>query len=126
MAKGWESRIEEFKRIRLNNAKEIAAYGVVLPGLSNASIPNLIRFPVLTKDAGAKSRILKKSERMGLGISDGYPGSINGIEELEILFGRKGFPAANDIAERLISLPMHTSVSKSDIRNIVQLLRNQS
>lgn len=126
MAKGWERRIEELKRIRSNNAKEIAAYGVVPPGFSNAPIPDLIRFPVLTEDADAKSRILQKSERMGLGISDGYPGSIDGIEELEIIFGGKGFPAAKDIVERLISLPVHTFVSKSDIRNIVQLLRNQS
>lgn len=126
MAKGWERRIEELKRIRSNNAKEIAAYGVVPPGFSNVLIPDLIRFPVLTEDADAKSRILQKSERMGLGISDGYPGSIDGIEELEIIFGGKGFPAAKDIAERLISLPVHTFVSKSDIRNIVQLLRNQS
>lgn len=126
MAKGWERRIEELKRIRANNAKEIAAYGVVPPGLSNAPIPALIRFPILIEDVDAKCRILQKSERMGLGISDGYPGSIDGIEELEIIFGGKGFPVAKDIAERLISLPVHIFVSKSDIRNIVQLLRNQS
>ncbi len=126
MAKGWEGRIEELKEIRSNNAKEIAACGVVPPVLTSASIPALIRFPVLTENVDAKARILHNSEKMGLGISDGYPGPIDGIEELAIPFDGRGFPAAKDIAERLISLPVHPFVSKGDIRSIVQSLKVQS
>ena len=82
----------------------------------------MIRFPVLIEDAEAKSRILQKSEKMGLGISNGYPGSIDGIVELPTVLIGKGFPVANDIAERLISLPVHPFVSKGDILNIVKSL----
>jgi len=122
IARGWENRIEALKVIRSSNANEIVAYGVVHPGISNTPIPALIRFPVLAKDAEVKSRILQKSEKMGMGISDGYPGSIDGIIELQTVLIGKGFPVANDIAERLISLPVHPFVSKGDILKIVQSL----
>jgi len=126
LARKWKSRIEELKVTRSSNAKEIAGNRVVYPGFSKGPIPALIRFPVLAENAEAKSRILQKSEKMGMGISDGYPGSIDGIIKLETLFVGKEFPVAKDIAERLISLPVHTFVSKSDILNIVQSLNKQS
>lgn len=124
MAKRWDERVETLQAIRSSNAKEIVAYGVTHPG--PAQIPAVIRFPFLAADAEAKSRILQKSEKMGMGISNGYPRSIDGIDELQSLFAGKEFPVAKDIAERLISLPLHNFVSKCDIRKIVQLLMKQS
>jgi len=122
VAKRWKAKIEELKEIRSRNAKKIAGYGITPPCALGGGVPDLIRFPVLVADTDTKRKILQKSERMGLGISDGYPDSIDGIDELGHLSVGYGFPVAKDIAERMISLPVHPFVKDRDIRKIVQLL----
>jgi perosamine synthetase len=124
MAKGWKTKIDEIKEIRSKNAKKIAGYGIMPVGAPIGLIPDLIRFPVLTTNADARRKILQQSERMGLGIADGYPDSIDGIRELGYGSKSKGFPCAKDIAERLITLPVHSFVRDRDIQKIVDLLKN--
>ncbi|MDD2541271.1 MAG: DegT/DnrJ/EryC1/StrS family aminotransferase [Desulfuromonadaceae bacterium] len=126
MAKKWKSAITKLKAVRLVNANKIAGYGITLPGGCRGAIPNLIRFPVLVADAETKKWILNKSEKMGLGISDGYPDSIDGINELWDFPGGNAFPVAKDIAERMVALPVHSFVNDNDIRDIVQLFQERS
>ncbi|WP_298435846.1 DegT/DnrJ/EryC1/StrS family aminotransferase [Geobacter sp.] len=125
VAKGWKRKIDELKEIRSKNAKEIASYGIPLLGALEGVIPDLIRYPVLVADADAKRRILQKSERMGLGISDGYPDSIDGISELGSVSDGNRFPGAKDIAERIICLPVHPFVTDREIQKIVQSLNDR-
>lgn len=121
VARGWKEKIEELREARSKNAGKIASYGIAPPG-GRAVSPGLIRFPVLLADAEAKNKVLRASEKMGLGISGGYPDAIDGIGELAYLPDGNGFPAAKAIAERMVSLPVHPFVSDGDIRRIVQLL----
>lgn len=122
VARGWKEKIDELKEVRSKNAGKIAAYGVTPLGAPGAVIPGLIRFPVLLADVAAKKKILQVSESKGLGISDGYPDSIDGIAELAYLSNGNSFPAAKDIAERMVSLPVHPFVRDCDIQKIGQLL----
>lgn len=126
MAKKWKTIINKLKAARLVNANRIAGYGILPPGVSRGTIPDLIRFPVLVADVETKKKILKKSERMGLGISDGYPDSIDGIDELWDLPRGNAFPVAKDIAERIVTLPVHPYVNDDDVRDIVQLFQERS
>lgn len=121
MAIKWKTTINKLKAARLVNANKIAGYGISPPGVYGGTIPDLIRFPVLVSDTETKKKILQKSERMGLGISDGYPDSIDGIDELWNLLDEKMFPVAKDIAERIVTLPVHPNVSEDDVKNIMQL-----
>lgn len=121
MAIKWETSIKKLKATRSKNANKIAGYGIRVPGICSGTIPDLIRYPVLVADTETKKNILKKSERMGLGISDGYPDSIDGIDELSKLSGSDGFPVAKDVAERIVTLPVHPYVNENDIKNIIQL-----
>jgi dTDP-4-amino-4,6-dideoxygalactose transaminase len=123
LAIGWKTRIKELRKLRHRIAGIIAGYGISPPGISEGMLPDLIRFPVLLADTETKQKVLQKSEELGLGISDGYPDSIDGIKELRYRSDGKGYPRAKDIAERLVSLPVHPFVRKSDIEKIVRLLR---
>lgn len=121
MAKKWQETIRNVRAVRSVNANNIAGYGLKPLGVCRGIIPDVIRYPVLVADTETKKKLLRKSNLLGLGISDGYPDSIAGIDELRSLPGGTAFPVAKDIAERMVTLPVHPYVSEDDIRDIVQL-----
>ncbi len=123
VARGWKTKLDALKEIRSKIAKQIADYGIMPLGAPMGMIPDLIRYPVLLPDRDTKKRTLEESEGMGLGIADGYPDSIAGIDELKHLFEGNGFPQAKDIAERLLTIPVHPFVRDGDIQKIVKLLK---
>lgn len=124
LAKGWQKRIAALREIRANNAAKLSGYGVLLMGVPGDGLPDLIRFPFLCRNAEGKRRILETSWKKGLGIADGYPDSIDGISALVIRTDGKGYPAAKEIAERLVTLPVHPFVKESDIQEIVRQLES--
>jgi dTDP-4-amino-4,6-dideoxygalactose transaminase len=123
LAKGWNERIEAMREARRKNAGIIAEYRIKPLGAINGRLPDLIRFPVLCKDAEAKGRILDESNRLGLGIADGYPDSIDGIREMGLESRGKGFPVAKNVAKRLITLPIHPFVTNDDQQRIVKTVK---
>jgi dTDP-4-amino-4,6-dideoxygalactose transaminase len=118
MAKKWQQTLARFRAARLANANRFAGYGIKPPGIPPGIFSDLIRFPVLAADAAAKHSLLGKSELAGLGLADGYPDSIDGIKELRNFFAGKTFPVAKDIAERIVTLPLHPYVNEDDVRTI--------
>lgn len=122
LARRWQSRLEQLKMARRANADAIARYGIALPGLGGERLPDLIRFPVLLPDREAKRRLLRESGRLGLGISDGYPDSIDAIGELGLAVEPGGVRNAKDLAARMVCLPLHPQVSAGDIRTMAKLL----
>ena len=122
LAQRWQLRIAELNETRLKNSHKIAAYYTSMLGDFGALFPELLRYPVLTANVDIKKMILAKSDELGLGISGGYPDSIDGIKELGNIFEENGFPQARDIAARIVSLPVHRFVKERDILSIVELL----
>lgn len=122
IARGWKARINALKAIRSSNSHKIIKYGITPAGSFRTVIPDMIRFPFLAADKETKRKILLESEQMGLGITGGYPDSIDGIKELGIRADSDGFPTAKDIVEKIVCLPVHQFVRVFDIRRMVQLL----
>lgn len=122
MAKRWKTAINGLKAARSLNANRIAGCGMPPTGFCRGKIPDLIRYPVLAADSETKRKVLQKSERMGLGMSGGYPDSIDGIDELSNLLDGNTFPVAKDIAERIVTLPVHPFVNDNDMESIMRLL----
>ncbi|BCS54965.1 DegT/DnrJ/EryC1/StrS aminotransferase family protein [Geobacter sp. SVR] len=120
----WPGRIELFRRLRRENASAIVSRGFALPGGLEA-LPDLIRFPLLMPDRGSKERLLEYSERRGLGISAGYPDTVVGIADMGGPPLAGDFPAAQDIAGRIVSLPVHPFVRQQDIDAVAQLIKDQ-
>jgi dTDP-4-amino-4,6-dideoxygalactose transaminase len=123
LTKDWITRIDEHREGRRRISREFNNCGISPPGFSDKVIPDLIRFPILLKDEVTKQQILSKSEELGLGISDGYPGTIDGIKVLKYTTDGNVFPNAKDFAERLVTLPVHPLTNENDIRNIINLLK---
>ena len=126
MAKKWEVAINKLKAARSVNVNNFAGYGIKPQGVCSGTIPDLIRYPMLVADTDTKKKILQKSEMMGLGISDGYPHSIDGIDELRNLFGANTYPVAKDLAERIVTLPVHPFVNDNDMKNVMQIIQESS
>jgi perosamine synthetase len=122
LAKSWRRKIDGFMAVRLKNARKIAGDRISPLGVSGSVMPSLIRYPILISDTDTKKRILMKSKKEGLGISDGYPDSINGIDEIKSQFLCAEFPEAKRIAERIVSLPLHSFVNERDIQKILKTL----
>ena len=82
----------------------------------------LLRYPVLVESA-ERDRIYGKLHQAGLGASIMYPASLPEINGLNHIFDKDhNFPNAQLFASRLITLPIHSSVSDKDLDSINILL----
>ncbi len=125
MAKKWQSTTIQHQAFRRTNSALFADCGLPLPRGRRGKIPDLIRYPVLAADGDSKKNLLKKSARMGLGISGCYPDSVAGVSELRDSFEGSTFPVAKDIADRMVSLPVHPYVNGTDVTKIIQLFTQE-
>ncbi len=122
LAKGWLQQLNSFKLKRRQNAtfwmhsKVIGHHNKFIS--DNDDLPDMIRFPIKVQSEAMKDRILIIAERFGLGISPGYPNSINRIQQLAAKFEGQNFPQAKQVAERLVTLPLHPFLSNHDLANI--------
>jgi perosamine synthetase len=123
LASAWRSRIEELRRTRRRNSREIAGRGVAPHGFAAAELPDLIRFPVLMADRERKERLLRAGERLGLGLSHCYPDTVAALGRVGDAQVSGHFPRARELAERIVSLPVHPFVGQQDIDTAVGLLR---
>lgn len=82
---------------------------------ARVTTPNLIRFPVAVNGNGLRSAILAGSEAMGFGMMPAYPGSIAAIEDLKASFSTCSFAKAKELAEQLVTLPVHPFVKEEDV-----------
>jgi len=82
----------------------------------------LLRYPVLVV-AAERDQIYGKLHQAGLGVSIMYPASLPEINGLNHIFDKDhNFPNAQSFASRLITLPVHSSVSDKDLDSINILL----
>jgi perosamine synthetase len=123
MAVGWQTKLTSLNKVRSMNATKIANEVVSPPLAHTDAFPGLIRFPVLVHDGDKRGKILEFSERMGLGISEVYPDSIDGIEALESQPITGTFPQAKVISRKILTLPVHPFVNDKDIGLITGMLR---
>lgn len=85
----------------------------------------LIRFPVQIQKLFLRAKLLKISEKKGLGIMPAYPGTIDAIDGLKnsgLKNEPEAFPGAKTCAEQLVTFPVHGFVSSRDRQKIVAAL----
>lgn len=117
----WRSRLEKSNWNRAANTAALASE-LGLTGVPAARTACL-RFPLLLPDRATRDKVVAASREAGLGIAALYPAPVSGIEELRESFAGKSFPAAESVAERLVTLPTHELVTAADRRRMVELLR---
>jgi dTDP-4-amino-4,6-dideoxygalactose transaminase len=83
----------------------------------------LLRYPLLV-DSAVRDRIYNCLTGSGMGASIMYPGILPAISGLKALLAEQGpFPAAEQFAGRLLTLPAHAGVRRADIQKIAADMR---
>lgn len=86
---------------------------------------NLLRYPVLCDTTEARNNTLMALNRVGLGATALYQkplARVKGVSELAQVVLPKVTPGADAFAARLLTLPVHSGVTQSDLDRMARLL----
>src|SRR5690349_11534746 len=127
MLRRWRRHLTQANQMRAATATYFSRQ---LP-LSPAAGPShpYLRLPIVVSSAAARERLYAQSNARGLGVSVGYPTSIDKIPEVQASCGDRrpaSFPAAQRVADNLLTLPTHHWLSDDDKRAIADLCREVS
>ncbi|MHB8481172.1 MAG: DegT/DnrJ/EryC1/StrS family aminotransferase [Nitrospiria bacterium] len=121
----WKNRLEESNRIRE------AAAGDLMSQFARAHtrIPSsprektiYLRLPLIMESKEAKDQLCRLSRKKGLGISRMYPTGVHEIKELQSHLESTHFPVASQVAEQLVTLPVHAWVRPEDQEHILKTI----
>ncbi len=86
--------------------------------------PNYVRFPLIARDRTLRVRAVELLESEGIGASAFYPGAICDIRDIGPHMAPKlrHCPKAEDVSQRLFTLPTHSLVRIEDINRVICLL----
>ncbi len=121
----WRNRLEEFKRTRLEASRDYLDHlGPNTMAIQSTVAEKIVypRLPVLVEHKRAKEELCALSRKRGLGISPLYPTAISDVKELRGRLENGDFPAAKQVAERLVTLPVHPLVTKADRACIAKMI----
>ena len=116
-------RLEEITRARAQNAAELETRlvefdGIGLPETTPGAEPVFLRFPVVVKEVPVKKELLRRLHAKGIGASEMYTRSA--CEALrELAWRRTPCPSADYLSERMLNLPTHPCLRKSDVAETV-------
>ena len=119
MLAGWRRRLRASNTTRAAIAADFARRLRLARGDRHA----YLRVPLLAPTPSAKRKLHALARARGLGISAAYPGPVSAIPQLRAAFVGQRFPAAEDVASRLVTIPSHRWVSERDRQDITDLYR---
>jgi len=119
MLTGWQTRLA-----RANAARSagVAAMRRAIKAPAPPGAPPCIRFPLVCASREARERLYAAAQQRRLGFSRMYPSAISGIPEIRRTLNGQRYPQAEQLAERLLTLPVHPFVSERDRQTIVDLV----
>jgi perosamine synthetase len=113
----WRTRLRESTRVRTRTAM---AFG---RRLGIAWTPNpYLRLPIFAASPAEKRTVLARSQRLGLGLSSGYPSSIDLVPELRPWSTGVSCPTARRVADHMFTVPVHHWLRARDRRAICECL----
>ncbi|WP_136514431.1 DegT/DnrJ/EryC1/StrS family aminotransferase [Geomonas edaphica] len=124
LAVGWREKLARLRASRLRNASFLERAGLAPPPGEDALV-NLIRYPVLVEDVARRRHLIEKSEERGLGVGIAYPEAVTRIPELQGSMASGRAPQAEQVAERIVSLPIHPYLTRDDLERIVALFNEE-
>ncbi|MHB8711791.1 MAG: DegT/DnrJ/EryC1/StrS family aminotransferase [Trichloromonadaceae bacterium] len=123
LARHWRARLATLQSKR--SAAVAQWLGRLPTGVSPARADNplpLLRYPALLASAEEARQVLAAGGRDGLGIAPSYPDAVHRLPQLAAQFPGEDYPAARDVARRLVTLPVHGYVEVQDQKKIFTLL----
>jgi hypothetical protein len=90
--------------------------------------PSYIRFPVLARDQQARDWAVAELRRAGIGASAYYPTAICDIPGIVPHLDTEAIhcPGAEELARRLLTLPLHPMVRDLDLDGMISILQRYS
>ena len=84
-----------------------------------------LRLPVMLRNRETKETVCWRSRRVGAGLSQNYPATIQEIPELASRLASRKCAGAQEIVDRLVTLPTHQFVTEGDRLKIGRILGNR-
>lgn len=122
---GWERRLGEANQKRIAHANWlIEGLDLQVRGVKPITGEEAIylRLPVLLDDRASKESVCRHSRELGAGLSPNYPSTIQEIPELAGRLASRKCPGAQEVVDRLITLPTHQFVKEPDRLKIDRVL----
>jgi dTDP-4-amino-4,6-dideoxygalactose transaminase len=125
---GWQRRLARANQDRSSRARWLIegldlVRKSVQPIMGEGSL--FLRLPVLVRDREAKEAVCRLSHEQGAGLSPNYPATVQEIPELAGQLAGRRYPGAQEIVDRLVTLPTHQFVSEQDRLKIDRVLAVQ-
>jgi dTDP-4-amino-4,6-dideoxygalactose transaminase len=120
--------IEKEKAIRAENSHFYSSHLRKFLEVQNLLVDDypFLRYPLLIKNIEKRRLIQKKLSEGGIGGVKFYPFPLNGIPVLkEILQDNAQYRNAQQIAERLITLPVHSGLTPKHREGIVKIIERE-
>lgn len=118
-----------FHSMRAANAQELASMVLALgkfevPGWNAANCPPYLRLPVLASDRATRDRAIRELREAGIVATQMYPSTLRQIPGIEphLASAETEFPGAQQLVDRLFTLPTHPFLTDQDFDNIVACL----
>lgn len=112
-------------RLRALLARHCNADAGLLDLAGECGVPEaaaLLRYPLLVVPE-RRNRLLRRLQSAGLGASCMYPAALPGVPGLEDRLRDQGpFPAADDFARRILTLPTHARIRERDLAGVSRIL----
>ena len=122
---GWE------RRLALANQERAARAGWLIDGLElhrrgikpiTGKEAIYLRLPVMVRDREMKESVCRQSREVGAGMSPSYPATIQEIPELAGRLVSRKYAGAQEVVDRLVTLPTHQFVTEVDRLKIGRIL----
>jgi len=128
LLQGWQRRLD------LANQERAARAGWLIDGLDlyrrgikpiTGKEAVYLRLPVLLRNRETKEAVCRKSRKEGAGLSPNYPATIQEIPELAGRLASRTCIGAQEVVDRMVTLPTHQFVKERDRLKIDRALENQ-
>lgn len=121
-------KVDRFNDIRRKNAKILSDSLSQIPGITipyeKPDHKHVFHQYTILVEKNTRDSMVNHLKRNGIGCAIFYPEPLHLSKHLEKLgYKRDDFPVAEDISQRVLSLPIHPSVSESDIMQIADALK---
>jgi perosamine synthetase len=125
--------LDAYNKIRRDHADHLRVGlqeidGIDVPRPVAGTDPVYLRFPILTRNAAHRTRLLARLREAGISASASYPtpiGDIPGIARY-LAPDQKACPAASSVASRILTLPTHPWVTPRDVQEMVTIIRRDA
>ena len=119
----FENRQEEFMRVLQDIGSAVGAPSLPFDE-DVASDCRLLRMPLLMRNSKERDVCIDKLRKCGISATPMYGRALPAIEGVGADIDISSFPVANDIAARLVTLPVHAGMRARDFQAIKKILES--